>query len=162
MEILDGVLRFSDVIGQNLVDTGSWSNAQDFVFEIDQRLTEGFQTTEQRITFHLYPINSSNYHHFSLQVYQKAGYWTFRKSVDPSAEDIAEGHCTLNSIGEWNRITLIVKGEELAIVLNGHPAYYLRDPELIEPGFMHLLCRSSAPAVCEWDNVKFWNLNRVQ
>ena len=162
MEIVDGVLRFTDVIGQNLVDTGNWSNAQDFVFEIDQRLVEGFQTTEQRITFHLYPSSLNNYHHFSLQIYQKAGYWTFRKSADPSGEDIAEGRCTLNSTGEWNRITLIVKDEELAILINDHPAYYLQDPELVEPGFMHLICRSPAVAICEWDNVKFWNLDKLQ
>ena len=161
MEIVDGVLRFSDVKGQNLVDTGNWSNAKDFVFEIEQRLADGFQSTEQRITFHLYPISANNYHHFSLQIYQKAGYWTFRKSVDPAAEDVAEGRCTLNSIGEWNRITLVVKDEELAILINEHPAYYLQDPELAEPGFMHLSCYSPEAAICEWDNVKFWNLNKL-
>lgn len=159
MEIADGVLRFKDVVGQNLADTGSWSSAQDFVFEIDQSLPEGYRTTEQRITFHLYEIGANTYAQYSLQIYQEAEYWTFRKSYGDQSEDIAEGRCGLNPSPESNRFTLVVQQNEFALLVNDIPVYYLQDDDLAEPGWMHLLCYSLAEAICEWDNVKFWKLN---
>ncbi len=160
MEIVDGVLRFSDVIGQNISDTGSWSFAQDFVFEVDQKLTAGINSTEQRITFHLNPTGENDYAMFSLQIYQKAGYWTFNKIQKTSEGDIAEGRCGLNPSPESNRFTVVVQKNEFALLVNGTPIYYLQDDDLFEPGWMHLLCLSRFAAVCEWDNVKFWNLNK--
>ncbi len=38
----------------------------------------------------------------------------------------------------------------------------MQDVDLTEPGFMHLLCYTPEAAICEWDNVKFWNLKRLQ
>ncbi|MEK7328935.1 MAG: hypothetical protein AAB217_27130 [Chloroflexota bacterium] len=48
-----------------------------------------------------------------------------------------------------------------AVYLNGTPVAYFEDADFDTSGNTMLGCQSLGQAVCEFDNVKFWNLANV-
>ena len=62
MEIQDGVMRISDLIGQIIINGGAWTVSKDFVFEVDARLVKGDFSSIQKFFFHQVAGNYFNIH----------------------------------------------------------------------------------------------------
>ncbi len=55
----------------------------------------------------------------------------------------------------------VVRGVEAVIYLNNEAILYLNDPDLDRSGMTTFGCQSIIETVCEFDNVKYWNLANV-
>ena len=88
--------------------------------------------------------------------------WRLYKRVLDQSSTIAEGTGEVNPIGEVTRFRAIVRGDQAVIYMDGQPIVYLNDPDLgLLAGAITFHCLSSSEGVCEFDNVKFWNLASV-
>jgi len=57
---------------------------------------------------------------------------------------------------------IVARGPQAAVYLNGTPIAYLKDADFDRRSDQTVLhCESILQAVCEFDNVQFWNLDNV-
>ena len=64
-------------------------------------------------------------------------------------------------VGETTHYMAVVRGDEAVIYLNNEAILYLNDPDLDSSGRITFGCESVIEAVCEFDNVKFWDLSNL-
>jgi len=67
----------------------------------------------------------------------------------------------VSPFGITTNIMIVARGPRAAIYLNDMPVAYLEDADFDTSGGTGLFCQSLGQGVCEFDNVKFWNLNNV-
>jgi serine/threonine protein kinase len=65
------------------------------------------------------------------------------------------------SFGQKIQVTVIVKDSQAGFYLMGFPAFYLEDPNLADIGRWGNVTFECGEDLCEFDNVKFWNLDKV-
>ncbi len=61
-------------------------------------------------------------------------------------------------------LMIVARGTQGAVYLNGIPAAYFNDPDFDVKGYTFLFCEARDPdrrGVCEFDNVKLWDLANV-
>jgi len=155
MEIQDGVMRISDLIGQIIINGGSWTRSKDFVLEIDARLAQGDFSTIQKFFFH-----SAGSYYFNIHLNSRGESWQYIKGTNSGGQILNQGSGG-SPVGETTRYKLVVRGVEAVIYLNDDAILYLNDPDLDSSGLITFGCLTSIEAVCEFDNAKFWDLANV-
>jgi hypothetical protein len=132
-------------------------NRKDFVLQVDARVAEGDKATQLIVNFH----NLSGEYWFYLVVNSAGNTWLVDKRLAGQQPNLAGGQGNVSPFGETTRIMIVARGPRAAIYLNGTPAAYFEDADFDTSGGTGLFCQSLGQAVCEFDNVKFWNLNNV-
>ena len=132
-------------------------NRKDFVLQLDARVAEGDKATQLIVHFH----NLSGEYWFYLVVHSAGNTWLVDKHVPGDQRNLANGSGNVSPFGEKTRIMIVARGPRAAIYLNGTPVAYFEDADFDTSGGTGLFCQSLGQAVCEFDNVKFWNLNNV-
>jgi hypothetical protein len=98
---------------------------------------------------------------FYVVVHSTGNTWLVDKHVPGDQRNLANGSGNVSPFGETTRITIVARGPRAAIYLNDTPAAYFEDADFDTSGGTGLFCQSVGQAVCEFDNVKFWNLNNA-
>ena len=155
MEIQDGVMRISDLIGQIIINGGSWTRSKDFVLELDARLAQGDFSTIQKFFFH-----QAGSYYFNIHLNSRGESWRYIKGTNFGGQILKQGSGG-SPIGETTRYKLVVRGTEAVIYLNDDAILYLNDPDLDSSGLINFGCETSIEAICEFDNVKFWDLANI-
>lgn len=155
MEIQDGVMRISNLVGQIIINGGAWTHSKDFVLEIDTRVAQGDLSTIQKFFFHL---AGSNY--FNIHLGSRDQSWQYIKGTNAGGGTLDRGTGG-SPIGETTRYKLVVRGSEAVIYLNDDAILYLNDSDLDNSGMITFGCLTSIEAICEFDNVKFWDLANI-
>jgi hypothetical protein len=132
-------------------------NRKDFVLQLDARVAEGDKATQLIVNFH----GLSSEYWFYVVVHSAGNTWLVDKHVPGDQRNLANGSGDVSPFGETTRIIIVARGPRAAIYLNGTPAAYFEDADFDTSGGTGLFCQSLGQAVCEFDNVKFWNLNNV-
>ena len=132
-------------------------NRKDFVLQVDARVAEGDKATQLIVNFH----NLSSEYWFYLTFNSTSGAWNVNKRLAGQQPTLASGQGNVSSFGESTRVMIVARGPQAAIYLNGIPAAYFEDAGFDTSGGTGLFCQSPGQAVCEFDNVKFWNLANV-
>ena len=157
MQIQNGVMRVSGLIGRVIISAGPISPSKDFVLEVDIRIAQGDLMSQQKVFFH-----SDGRIYYSVEMRSAAQSWRLSKRLLDQSSTIAEGTGEVNAIGETTQFRAIVRGDQGVVYLDGQPIVYLNDADLgLLAGAIQFHCLSSAEGVCEFDNVKFWNLANV-
>lgn len=156
--IEEGVARFW--VNQ---DNSSMSNekaftGKDFVLQLDTRLVSGDTTSWIGIDIHAGPSMHGFYTslHPAAQEWFSSGRWGGDNYNYASGTDKA-----LIPGGKPVQITIIVRGSRYALYLDQTPMSFFEDSNLDNPGATYFHCESVSPAVCEFDNVKYWNLANI-
>ena len=55
--------------------------------------------------------------------------------------------------------SIVARGSRTAIYFNGMPIAYIEDDNFDTSGKTLLMCASTSQTVCEFDNVKFWDIS---
>jgi hypothetical protein len=80
--------------------------------------------------------------------------------------ELAGGSDNLSPPGETTHVTIIARGRRAAIYLNGTPTAYFDDLDFDTQGKQNknfFMCGAeSSQTICEFDNIKFWNLGYIQ
>jgi hypothetical protein len=87
---------------------------------------------------------------------ERWGMWNKAKTMDVSgwSNHIHEGQ-------EWNRLILIVRGEDLALYVNGEPLAFASD-SLCRTGGVQLNVHASVPGEhVQLDNLKVWDISSL-
>lgn len=163
LEMRDGVMRFSDVVGQwgaELHGSLIHSN-KDFVLQFDTRLVSGDRSTQQKISFHNFMIGNQGYG-YDVSLFPNDRIWVFNE-FQPQAglAGIATGAGVVSPVGQFTQVLVIVRGDQAAIYLNGQPVAYYQNSLLDNSGTMTFICWANAEATCEFDNIKLWDLKNV-
>jgi hypothetical protein len=131
---------------------------RDFVLQFDARIVTGDTTSKIMVTFHTWPDT----HQFVLELYPALQEWSLGTDWDnltQSGKSLA-----VRPVGETMQITTIIHDSRFAAYLDQTPVSLLYDANMYSGVigdnsrriFIH--CESSYQAVCEFDNLKFWNL----
>jgi 3-keto-disaccharide hydrolase len=132
-------------------------NHNDFVMQVDVRFLEGDNTTRAVIIFHI----SGESNHFDVELSFLDNRWGVQKHWAKNYQvDIAEGR-DVSPVGEWTRVLIVARGTQVAVYINENPIAYFDDLDFKVPGHTSIQCQSVAKAVCEYDNVRFWDLAKV-
>ncbi len=153
----DGVMRLDETLSW-YCNNGAIKNIKDFVLEVDARLVQGDKDSRLIIFIH----NKSRDEFFHILLNSVNNQWGWAKNFGGGLSDIYEGN--MSPPGEWTYIVVIARGSQIAIFMNGVPVAYYDDPdfEMENNAFSNFLaCGGNTPTVCEFDNVKFWNLTWV-
>jgi two-component system response regulator MtrA len=154
--IQDGVARLRVKEGNN--GTGNAAlNRKDFVLQLDARVAEGDKATQLIVHFH----NLSGEYWFYLVVNSAGNTWLVDKNVPGDQRNLANGSGNVSPFGETTRIMIVARGPHAAVYLNDTPVAYFDDADFDTSGGTGLFCQSLGQAVCEFDNVKVWNLANV-
>lgn len=163
LEIRDGVMRFSNIVGQwgaELPNSLIGSN-KDFVIKFDARLVSGDRSTQQKFSFHNFMIGNQGYG-YDVSLFSNDQIWVFNElQPQTGLQAIATGTDTVSSAGQATQVLLIVRGDQAAIYLNGQPVAYYQNNLLDNAGTTVFICSANAESTCEFDNVKFWDLKDV-
>ena len=153
--IQDGVARLEVIDSIGAFDNEN-INSKDFVLQLDVRFLEGDDTTTAVIIFHI----SGEHHHFDVELSSFNRRWVVRKLWGEGVQmDFVEGIASLT--GKWMQIQIVARRTQLAVYLDGKPIAYVEDANFDNPGHTSLQCQTITKAVCEFDNVRFWNLAKV-
>ncbi len=155
--LANGVMRLDEALSW-FCNNGAIQNTKDFVLEVDARLVQGDNDSRLIIFIH----NKSPDEFFHILVNSVNNQWEWAKNFGGGLSDVYTGN--VNPPGEWTHIVVIARGSQVAIYINGAPAAYYDDPdfEMENNAFSNFLaCGGNAPTVCEFDNIKFWNLSWV-
>jgi Tol biopolymer transport system component len=150
--IQDGVARLRVSEGSTFFSNNALSR-RDFVLQFDARQVEGDLSSMWQARFH---------GPYRVEVTSKD-----RKLVVDY--DVPDGHSLFDSsnvpaispLGEATRVTIVARGTRCAIYLNDTPVVYFEEPDFYTASGTLFFCDSNSPAVCEFDNVKLWNLDNV-
>lgn len=153
MEIRDGVLRLSGVIGQLTALPAQWdAPSKDFILQFDTRLVEGDASSSQGFFFNAF---------YQISISSRYPSWTFSGSRDPQAQAL-NGTGDVSPLGEVTKVMVIVLDDRAALYLNDKPIAYYQDSDLDNSWVMFISCDSrGTETICEFDNVKFWSLKNV-
>ncbi|HKZ70391.1 MAG TPA: hypothetical protein VJ020_09945, partial [Anaerolineales bacterium] len=132
-------------------------NRKDFVLQVDARVAEGDKATQLIVNFH----NLSGEYWFYVVVNSAGNTWLSDKHMPGDQRNLANGSGNVSPFGETTRIMIVARGPRAAVYLNDTPVAYFEDADFDTSGGTGLFCQSIRQAVCEFDNVKFWNLNNV-
>jgi hypothetical protein len=128
---------------------------KDFVLQYDVRLVSGDSTSQINMGIHY--ISESNKYWLNLnpaiQAWDMGGNWGDEHFNSASGDTDA-----LGSMGETAQITIITQGTRWALYLNQTPVGLMENNHFGIAGKTSFHCVSFSKAVCEFDNVKFWNL----
>ncbi len=124
---------------------------------MDARVAEGDKATQLIVNLH----TLSSEYWFYLVVNSAGNTWLVDKRVRGDQPNLANGRGNMSPFGEMTRIMIIARGARAAVYLNDSPAAYFEDADFDTSGGTGLGCQSLGQAVCEFDNVKFWNLVNV-
>lgn len=154
--VADGVIRLTPARGAFSDLSHPWMVAGSFVLTIDAREVSGscasyFQFfvmgPDRWSNLHLNPcMNEASLH---------AGY-----GGQPHPELEGSGG-SVRPVGEVNHIQVIVRGPRFAYYLNDELVAYFEDSHLDAVHQIGFRCNALPEMVCEFDNVKFWNLDNV-
>jgi hypothetical protein len=132
-------------------------NRKDFILNVDARVAEGDKATHLIVNFH----NLSGEYWFYVVVNSAGSTWNVDKRLAGQQTNLASGQGNVSPFGEPTRITIVARGPRAAVYLNGKPVAYFEDADFDTPGNTFLFCESLGLAVCEFDNVEFWDLTKV-
>jgi hypothetical protein len=132
-------------------------NRKDYVLQLDARVAEGDRATQLIVNFH----NLSSEYWFYVVVNNAGNNWLVDKRLAGQQPNLANGNGIVSPFGETTRIMIVARGPYAAIYLNDTPVAYFEDTDFDTSGGTGLFCQSLGQAVCEFDNVKFWNLVNV-
>jgi hypothetical protein len=152
-----GVARFQISQGDSCMWNDKALTGKDFVLQFDSRLVSGDTTSQIMIHFH----NVTNSHHFWLSLTPAIQAWDITKQWGGDFPMLASGEGAVSSVGETTQITMITQGSRFALYLNQTPMGFFEDRNLDNAGKTIFHCMTVSPAVCEFDNVKFWNLANI-
>jgi Tol biopolymer transport system component/predicted Ser/Thr protein kinase len=156
--IQDGVARLRINDGNASYNNAALDRSYDFALQMDARVAEGDSSTYLTVFFRVVAAE----YWFSLDLHSANGSWGVSKSWgDDQQTDLSTGQDNVRPLGEWMRITIVARGPRAAVYLNDAPVAYFEDADFDRSGRTVLKCTSIHQAVCEFDNVKFWNLENV-
>jgi tetratricopeptide (TPR) repeat protein len=151
-EYQDGATRFAVPGGLNYMFTlEAIEPAQDFVLQFDfdpvqvdpnMMIAVGFRHTGDE-SYHLRFEPEYNYIILSL-------------SNVPGELARVE-----HPLSGWSRVLLIVRGDTIAVYLNGEPQIFIRDSTLTGAGNIWFQINAPADVSCLFDNLLFWNLDDI-
>jgi len=163
--IVDGVARIqiNQGGGSNSISEFTYMVKRDFVLQMDARLVSGDTTSKIMVTFHTHPETQQ----LVLELYPAMQHWDISSSwlglMQHGASD------AISPIGGTTQITIVVRDARFAMYLNKTPISYVDDKNInfgltsdsdnSRRIFIH--CQSDAQAVCEYDNIKYWNLATI-
>lgn len=155
VEITDGVMRVDGQGGHGIFPPNDQLRSRNFVFEFDVRLLSpgGIGTFFRQQDADVW---------YSVILDNPPGTWYASESIDPRY--LAQGLDMVRPVGETNHILIVALENQFAVYLNSQPAGYFDDATFLEAGNLlptfHGLSED-APTLGEFDNFKFWNLDRV-
>jgi hypothetical protein len=65
------------------------------------------------------------------------------------------------SFGQEIQVTVIVRNSQAGFYLMGVPVFHFEDPDLADIGRWGNVSFECGEIPCEFDNVKFWNLDKI-
>ena len=130
---------------------------KDFVLQMDARLVEGDKEAEWQVMFH----NQSGEHWYAINLSSVPRTWYVKKRLAGQEYQFASGVGNVSPLGEITRIVVVTRGPRAAFYLNETPMAYFEDADFDTAGMIMLWCMSPGQVVCEFDNVRFWNLDNV-
>ena len=156
--IEDGVARLQTSNGDVGMFDDTALTGKDFVLQLDSRLVSGDTTSEISVGLH----NASETHKFwlflhpAVKAWETGGVWGSNFfGVLTSGED------AVSPVGKITHITIITRGTRFGLYLNQIPTGFFDNSDFDNAGKTQFRFTSSSPAVCEFDNVKFWNLANI-
>ncbi|MBI3913605.1 MAG: protein kinase [Chloroflexi bacterium] len=154
MVIQQGVLRAVNLVGQINFFHDALFGIQDYVLEFDSRQIEGNVDSRQELFFR------SDL--FRLHIYGARRNFQILKMnpTDPNGATQIFRNGVTSPLGEWTRFRFVGRGDQLAIHVNGAPAFDYQDSDLRQSGQMYFACYSAAVGICEYDNIKLWRLEK--
>jgi hypothetical protein len=154
----DGVMRLDETLSK-YCSNGAFKIIKDFILEVDVRLVKGDTDSNLMIFIH----NRSSQAFFHIGINSVNNEWGWGKIwIGGNLNDVYAGN--VSPPGEWTHIVVIARGSQIAIQVNGTPVAYYDDPDFVmrDNAFSNFLyCGGNAPTLCEFDNVKFWDLSWV-
>lgn len=132
-------------------------NRKDFILKLDARVAEGDKATQLIVNFH----TLSSEYWFYVVVNSAGNTWLVDKNVPGDQRNLANGIGNVSPFGETTQIMIVARGSRAAIYLNDTPVAYFEDTDFDTSGGTGLFCQSLGQAVCEFDNVEFWDLANV-
>ncbi len=127
---------------------------QDFILQVDSRVASGNPDTNLIVNFH--NRSGKNWYYLSMNI--GAGKWAVLKLFDGRLTNLAAGSGHLSPLGQATKVMIVARGTQGAVYLNGAPAGYFDDADFKVGGYTLFLCESGGEAMCEFDNVKLWDL----
>src|SRR6266498_1706218 len=119
MEMHNGVLRFSNVVGQDAAELSSspiWSS-KDFVVQFETRLVGGDRSSQQKFSFHNVSIGDQGYG-YDVSIFSRDQLWVFNEfQTQKGLVAIAHGAEDVRPMGETTRVMVIVRGDQAALYL---------------------------------------------
>jgi serine/threonine protein kinase len=155
--IEDGVARFQLSRGQAFISKDSAIAGKDFVLQLEFRLVSGDTSSNIMISIH----NASQAHMFNIILNPALQAWDVNGRWGSDLGIFASGTDHLSPVGGTTQVTVIARGSKFALYLDQSAEAFGDDPNFDNAGSTLLLCKSVSPAVCEFDNVKFWDLAKV-
>ena len=152
-DIQDGVMRMSDLVGYIGASTDALGSVGDFVLQVDMRMVQGDQSAK-----HLVYLRKGGRYEYLLEVNSVGGSWRVRKISPEGGTFIAAGAGGVSPLGQVTRMLAVFSGDQAIIYLNGRPIFYMNDEHLDSRSKTQLRCTSKSESVCEFDNVRYWDL----
>jgi len=130
---------------------------RDFIMEMDARIVEGKAALDLWTHF-IYNENPSDSKNVGFLAQPSESTWSV--TIDSAqGRNSQEGKGNISPVGQYTHITIILTDQKVAFSLNGNPVAYFEGPFLDEPGGFHFNCDGqSTGGVCEFDNIKVWEL----
>jgi hypothetical protein len=125
---------------------------KDIVLQLDARIVSGDPTSTIHIRIHL--VSEFD---FNLNLIPAIQAWAIGSRWN-NVFNLPSGQGAVSPIGDTTQVTVITRGSRFALYLNQIPVGYFDNKNLDITGRTIFHCISDSPAVCEFDNIKFWNL----
>jgi hypothetical protein len=155
--IEDGVARFRLAQAELAMEHQALAQ-KDFVLQLDAHLATGDATSRMRVEFRV-PLPEAGY---KVELFSELGGWSFEWGQWGADQfQRIEGKGNVSPPGEATQVTIVARGPEVAIYLNGTPVFYAEDADLDVAGRAYMMCHSLSETACEFDNVEFWDLANV-
>jgi len=151
LEIIDGVVRMTLFDGAIGVLNHDGLTHRSFVIEFDFRQVSDSDGARQ--SFYVRIPDGG----IGLTVESDTGSWNLSKWYSKPYDD----RHVVRPIGEPTSVVIVVRGPQLAVYLSHVPVAYVRDQVLDLPHDTWFMCEGLPDTVCEFDNVRVWNLDNV-
>jgi hypothetical protein len=159
LEIVDGVVRMTLFDGARGVLSHEKTTLKNFVLTFDCRQVSG--SSGFREEFNLSIPDG----HVGLLVKSSSRSWQLGRDQDGQWQHWylkpSDPRNVIGPVGETTHVVIVAKGPQLAVYLNHIPVAYVRDQVLDVSHQMTFGCHGEIDAICEFDNVKAWNLDNV-
>jgi hypothetical protein len=156
-DIEDGLLRVQ--LGtESCAFTNEALTRKDFVFQFDSRMTAGDAMSMIQVNYHHITSGGGIY---QLTMNSLTQDWLVTIFKEVANAQIAQGTGLVSPMGEYTQVQIIARGSRSAIYINGTPAAYFEDPEFNTSGRTWFSCASYAETICEFDNIKLWELASI-